>query len=247
MCSQPLFGGLENLQRVRHWYYGAVNPPHTAVIEKIAYGIPPRGTPWTLNDTASSVPASAWVLNMPNRGVAATERIGRSIIMSSIRLRGMFYAGIDGIFSTVTLSLIYDKSPDFANAISGLSMQSESPAAFENSVYYNRFYVIKRIVRTIAGGLKSESRDTPDVVPGDQRVITRDPSDSSGAYFDEWIDLKGLITVWDDSGDGRLDHIGVGALYLFAYADNKGTVDLLHPDPEPSMEISTVLYFEDGH
>jgi len=247
VCSQPLFGGLENLQTVKHWYFGNVVQPHVAVIGAIGYGFPPASSPWTLNDSIFTGPVSAWCLNMPNRGVASSERIGRSITMSSIRVRGMLYAGTDGIISTVCLTLVYDRAPDYASSIHAYPMQSQSPAALENTNLMTRFITIKRIVRVLAGGLKSESRDTPDVVPGDQRVITRDPSDSSGFYFDEWIDLKGLVTIWDDSGDGRLNHIGVGALFLYAYADNKGSVDILHPDPFPSMEISTVLFYDDGH
>lgn len=218
-------------------------------------GVPGGVYPWELNSTVDTGPCSSWCLNQINTGDLVTNRSGRRIFMERISIRGVFASGVNSVASINALVLVYDNSPNYASdhatALPAITevLRARSPYSQTNLGNTHRFHIIRRIVGNLAGGLLSEAAETPSVVPGDNRIISREPTEKSLLYFDELINLNGLETVWDDDTNGRLDHMLTGSLLLYALSDdyNDLVVDPVHlpSGREVNCKLSVRLYFKD--
>lgn len=178
--------------------------------------------PVTTN-TASS--ANAFTLNTPQQGSGYWQRVGRKIHLESLRIKGsilnIFDQGltVSGASAVCRMVVVWDK-------------QSSGGLQFDGIFGHTN-------------NLGTESSDILDPISFDQMerfVILRDkvwecnpPSISNAeaddslrtnTYFDEYIDLKGKVTTFDNStSPGAVADIASGAIYVYFRVSNSTNMD----------------------
>lgn len=166
------------------------------------------------------------VLNVVTPGNGSWNRVGRKISMKSLRFRGAVEAVCDngGVPGTVAargvvvrIVIVYDKQPSgvlptFADIFGHTSqLGSEISNPIDGLRYDNmsRFRVLRDKIIVI------NPVDNP--IASDAGVVTK-------RYFDEFVDLKGLETVFKgESSPCTISDISSGGLYMFVRKDANTT------------------------
>jgi len=150
-----------------------------------------------LLNTAGSV----GLLTTIAQGTSQQERVGKRVRLTSLHLRGVLSVGttvsVQPLYAT--LLVVFDRDP--TGILPGIfDILSNSPVAVtaalahSNDVNSTRFRVVMR------------------------RTYTLDPIMQHPVAIDEFLDLKGLYTVYGSATTGVLGNIKQGALYYAAAA-----------------------------
>lgn len=185
-----------------------------------------KGVDTNLQLTSSNIPSTtttntgSFVLNLVAPGNGSFNRVGRKISMKSLRLRGVASATLDDNASvsptqclTLRMVVVFDTQPGGVlptfDTIFGNTDQTGAETCVTLSAlrYDNtaRFRVLRDWVRTF-----SADSTNPALGSGNDYV-----------EFDEFIDLKGLVTVYSgQSSPCTITDIASGGLYVFFRADS---------------------------
>lgn len=154
----------------------------------------------------------AFVLNIPRVGPNSYQRIGRKISLNSLRIRGEFVGQFDTSRATVEATVVrmfvvWDKHSNGGvapSAIIGITDANGTETAnVLDSVRYDQMERFT-ILRDVAVALTPPSGNTGGV--GQTSLVSH--------HFDEFVDLKGLITTYD-ADDGGVADIASGGLQVY--------------------------------
>lgn len=173
-------------------------------------------------------------LNVVQTGTNFFNRIGKSITMKSIRIKGYVWPDVDELGSelpeVIRMSVIYDRQPSGAGSIqytdvykdyktdgSTISTEISSP----NPVYFERFAVL--LDEHLTYNNTSNGSDL-------NNYTVNTTNTSQGIYFDKYVPLKGLLTNY--SNDAGV--ITTGALWI----NFQARYDWSEVDPSHCMKYS---------
>lgn len=175
----------------------------------------------------SAANASAIVINQVPIGTTSTTRIGRRVNMKSLRVTGAFLAPTGIQFGlSAKLALVYIPTLDRGTTVMppyNVIWGFQDPVAQRVIDNSDRFRVLKNWTCNIIG---------------DRDAAT---TGKEALYFDEMINLKGLITEWKQTNtDGSFNDMERGALCLYGCGSGGAgaTTSIL-------LNFTCRLYYED--
>lgn len=200
-----------NAQPYRPVVYGRPSAPEIKGMDTALTIAGPVGT-------ATNTNTDCIVLNLVQQGAGSWNRIGRKIMMKSLRLKGQINVSIapnavtlDRFGATVRMVVVYDKQPsgnaipNFDTVFGGTDQSgTESSTILDNLKYDNmsRFRVLRDYVKEV----------NPSVVPtGGSTNLEVKVVD-----FDEYVKLPMLETVFSgQSNPMTIADISTGAVYVY--------------------------------
>ena len=208
------------------------------IVDSTAYEWMPAASAGMLN----------WVLNLNLQGTNFFNRVGNKFTMKSLHLRIQLNPDVlNPIINqdVCRIMLVYDKNPNKAYPVVGDILLNTNKTgvtrtdswSFPNPVNKQRFKIIRDWVKY-----------TPEIYSGVTNPGVAPWSFGGGSnkgnnpyVIDEYIKLKGLPTVYNNSGNiGALAEMNIGALYLIAFKTE---------EPEShtwNIEYTARLIFEDN-
>nr|QIK03913.1 capsid protein [Tundra vole stool-associated circular virus] len=171
-----------------------------------------------------------WALNLVAPGNGSFNRIGKSIINKSIRLKGIFHFRGEMTQNfydeqCVRWSVVWDKSPNsgtypkWDDIFCNTFYNGDEKAFFESSLRFDntgRFTVLKegyidsRVMRGTVTPFMQKG-----LGGGIEVAETVKPEIYTQFVLDEYIDLKNKKTIFStQSGEPKIDDVSTGALYF---------------------------------
>lgn len=174
-----------------------------------------------------------WAMNLAAPGNGSYNRIGKSIFLKSLRLRGEFFFRAHGSPALGSLdeqclrwSVVWDKSPNagsypkWDDIFCNTFYNGDEKAFFDSSLRFDntgRFQVLKEGYfdsRDLNNGAVTPFIDKTTLMPIDVAPTTR-PTQWSQIMFDEYVDLKGKKTIFaTQNSEPKIEDISTGALYF---------------------------------
>jgi len=146
------------------------------------------------------------------QGASVNQRIGKRITWKGMQIRGFVQAKAATTIAKGTILIIYDRDPSGsppALPAVGDILASASANAFLNDANSDRFRVLRRIDVSVTGN---------SATPATGR---------EGQVIEEYVDLKGLKSVFKAVASGAIGDISDGALYLCVVGNiAAGTTDI---------------------
>jgi len=154
-----------------------------------------------------AVPSSAILLNPVNQAATASARLGRTISMQALRLRGSIQASnsaasVIACSQQVALALVYINDVNNASALPPQNevFQSQNALTLTNRDNTGQYRILRKWDYNLNG----------------DRDLAGDRTDNSSIFFDEYIQLKGLESMWSASVQtGGYDSMEKGGLCLY--------------------------------
>lgn len=171
--------------------------------------------------------ADILVVNLIQTGNGSWNRVGKSVSLKSLRIRGFFKAilqnGTTIPSNFLRMAIVWDKQPSGGsiptfNTIFGKTDQSGNetseitdPLRYDNT---GRFRVLRDCIYTINPQAAGENTDTTEPY----------------VHVDEFINLKGLETIYSgQSTPMTINDISSGALYIVLRANNRLSSNSIEP------------------
>lgn len=192
---------------------------------KIARSVEKKGVDgtFTSSPTLSSLNTNgqSWYLNLIGQGTASHQRVGRLVNLKSLRVRGTYALATDINSNAIRMTVVWDKTPSGGNPpvweeIFGHTNDDGSEGAFiTDSVRYDnmqRFKVLRDTYVPLTAGFYPATPTT-----GLSTI-------AAVKTFDEYIDLRGLTTSFNDTSTLPVNaSITTGGLYLYFRAYHQST------------------------
>lgn len=212
-------------------FYGSYTPTTRQATRQVIRAIAneKKGCDTVLNTgpitTNVASAANAFTLNTMQQGSGYWQRVGRKVNLESLRLRGdivsIFDQGltVSGASCLVRMVVVWDKQSSGGLQFDGIfgnttNAGTEASTVLDSISYdqMDRFVVLKDII-----------------IPQNPPSISNAEADDSlrtSTYFDEFIDLKGKVTTYDNTTNpGAVADIASGAIYVYFRVTNSTNMD----------------------
>lgn len=148
------------------------------------------------NTYACDTTGTITLLNAIPQGASVNQRVGKRVILKSLQARGALQSGTTTVIADTTVLIIYDRQPGAALPAITDILDTINSRSFNNDGNSDRFKIVRRFDNLMLGN------------------TTAPTTGREGVNFDEFIDLKGMPTVYKALGTGAIADISSGALYL---------------------------------
>lgn len=149
-------------------------------------------------------------LNVVAQGPGNNQRVGKVISLKSYQIKGYIWNDTTARVADFCMCLVYDKRPTGAMPIlSDIFQQSGGiPIITGNALIKmdasNRFLILRRWNLSCIGSINT--------------FPTQTYNDASAVIVDDYVDLKGLPTVYKSLATGAIGDVEEGALYLVTWS-----------------------------
>jgi len=178
-----------------------------------------------------ATPSSAILLNPVNQAATASARLGRSIKMNAIHIRGAIQAGAQTAATgaanqQVSLALVYVRDVNNASVLppQDTVFQSQNALTLTNRDNATNFKIVRKWDYNLVG----------------DRDAAGDRTSNSSVMVNEYVQLRGLETTWTASVQtGGYDSMEKGGLILYIRGCTPSATN------SQVFAVTTRLYFAD--